>query len=82
MDGTVPPNDLHARLGTASAESLIDVRKQDAFEADDRLIIVASYRSPEDFDVAWNTISARVEQLGVSLGPNPRPLHLSASGVR
>jgi superoxide dismutase, Fe-Mn family len=41
MDGAlpVPPNDLYKRLGTASAPVLLDVRGQESFSADDRLII-------------------------------------------
>jgi quercetin dioxygenase-like cupin family protein len=83
MDGTAPaatPNDLYKRIGTASAPLLIDVCQQNAFKANDRLIIGASNSSPADFDVAWNTCP-RVEHLVGSLGPNPRPLHLDASGV-
>ena len=51
MDGTAPPvssDDLYAQLGTAAAPLLIDVRRQDAFNADDRLIIGASRRPPDD----------------------------------
>ena len=51
MDGSAPPvtaNDLYAQLGTAAAPLLIDVRRQDAFNADDRLIIGASRRPPDD----------------------------------
>ena len=73
MDGTGPlatPNDLYTRLGTASAPMLIDLRRQFAFNAGDRLIIGAAYSSPEALDAAWNTIAARVEQLIDSLGPN------------
>jgi rhodanese-related sulfurtransferase len=51
MDGNalaVSSNDLYARLGTASAPLLIDVRRPDAFNSDDRLIIGALHRSPAD----------------------------------
>ncbi|MFL6937642.1 MAG: sulfurtransferase, partial [Xanthobacteraceae bacterium] len=50
MDGTpsVSPYDLYARLGTASAPLLLDVRREEAFAADDRLIIGALRRAPED----------------------------------
>src|SRR5262245_57476807 len=47
MDGRPLPissNDLYARLGTAKAPLLIDVRRHEAFEADDRLVIGASRR--------------------------------------
>jgi hypothetical protein len=61
MDGTAPaatPNDLYKRIGTTSAPLLIDVRQQNAFKANDRLIIGASNSPPPDFDVAWNTCRA------------------------
>ena len=50
MDGasSVSPHDLYARLGTASAPLLLDVRHQEAFDTDDRLIIGALHRAPED----------------------------------
>ncbi len=51
MDGNtlpVSPDDLYARLGTADAPLLIDVRRAPAFEADDRLIIGSARRLPED----------------------------------
>jgi len=53
MDGnflSVSPTDLYAHLGTASAPMLVDVRRSDAFEADDRLIIGAFHRAPEQVD--------------------------------
>ena len=53
MDGKpspISPNNLYARLGTASAPVLVDVRRQDAFGTDDRLIIGAFHRSPEDVE--------------------------------
>ena len=54
MDGLSPSvkaHELYERLGTASAPLLLDVRKSDAFEADDRLIIGAMNRPPEDVDL-------------------------------
>lgn len=51
MDGNALPishDDLYARLGTAAAPLLIDVRKAEAFSADDRLIVGASHRPPQD----------------------------------
>jgi rhodanese-related sulfurtransferase len=44
MDGTPNPilaNDLYARLGTTSAPIVLDVRRPDAFSADDRVIVSA-----------------------------------------
>jgi len=52
MDGVaaVPPTDLYARLGTAAAPVLIDVRRKESFDADDRLIIGAFHYPPEDVE--------------------------------
>jgi len=44
------PDDLYARLGTAAAPIVVDVRRQDAFNSDDRIIIGAFHRSPEGVD--------------------------------
>jgi rhodanese-related sulfurtransferase len=46
----VSSHDLYARLGTAAAPLVLDVRRQDAFETDGRLIIGASRRIPEDVE--------------------------------
>jgi len=51
MDGptlSISADALYSRLGTANAPVLIDVRSQQAFEADDRLIVGASRRQPDD----------------------------------
>jgi rhodanese-related sulfurtransferase len=52
MDGapSISPHDLYARLGTASAPLLLDVRREEAFGADGRLIIGAIHRAPEDVE--------------------------------
>jgi rhodanese-related sulfurtransferase len=48
MDGTsVSPQELYARLGTAAAPVLVDVRRADAFGADDAVIIGAIHRPLE-----------------------------------
>src|SRR5262245_45621829 len=47
---SVSPHDLYARLGTASAPLLLDVRREDAFGADDRLIIGAVHHALDDVD--------------------------------
>jgi rhodanese-related sulfurtransferase len=48
MDGiSISPKELYTRLGTASAPLLVDVRHQDAFSADDRLIVGAFHAAPE-----------------------------------
>ena len=53
MEGTlisVSAAELYAHLGTASAPMLVDVRRQDAFDADDRMIIGAIRRAPGGVD--------------------------------
>jgi rhodanese-related sulfurtransferase len=53
MDGhrsSISSNDLYARLGTAAAPLLLDVRRQAAFDADDRLIVGALRLAPEDVE--------------------------------
>ncbi len=44
----VSPDELYARLGTARAPLLIDVRRPPAFDGDDRLIIGSARRLPDD----------------------------------
>jgi len=51
MDGnalSVSPDDLYERLGTGKAPLLIDVRRAQAFDADDRLIVGSARRLPEE----------------------------------
>jgi rhodanese-related sulfurtransferase len=51
MDGNAPsisPDDLYARLGTAAAPLLVDVRRREAFDADKFLIIGAARHPPDD----------------------------------
>jgi rhodanese-related sulfurtransferase len=50
----VSAGDLYARLGTASAPVLIDVRLHDTFINDDKLIIGAFHRLPADVE-HWRT---------------------------
>ncbi len=53
MDGTllsVSAAELYAHLGTAAAPLVIDVRRDDAFDADDRQIIGAVRHAPEEVD--------------------------------
>jgi rhodanese-related sulfurtransferase len=52
MDEAQPisPHDLYARLGTAGAPVLVDVRRDEAFGGDDRMIVGAIRRRPEDAD--------------------------------
>jgi rhodanese-related sulfurtransferase len=44
----VSPEDLYSRLGTANAPLLIDVRRREAFDAGQLLIIGAARRLPDD----------------------------------
>jgi rhodanese-related sulfurtransferase len=50
MDGqvSISPQELYAAIGTASAPALIDVRRDDAFATDDRMLVAARRRPPED----------------------------------
>jgi rhodanese-related sulfurtransferase len=49
MDGqALSPQHLYTRLGTGAAPLIIDVRRADAFDADDKMIIGAVRRTPED----------------------------------
>jgi rhodanese-related sulfurtransferase len=56
MDGkafhSISPDQLYTRLGTALAPILVDVRRSDDFDSDDRLIIGAVRRDPEN-DPQW-----------------------------
>lgn len=57
MDGiplSISSSELYSRLGTASAPVLLDVRRDDAFNADDSLIIGALRRSPQNV-VQWSS---------------------------
>ena len=61
MDGnafSISPSDLYARIGTAKAPLLIDVRRAPAFEADDTLIIGSARRLPDDVAGWRNAIPA------------------------
>ena len=55
MDGNAHPissDALYARLGTAQAPLLIDVRRAQAFDADDRMVAGSARRLPDDV-VKW-----------------------------
>ncbi len=47
---SVSTTELYARLGTASAPMLVDVRRQDAFDTDDKQIIGAVRHAPGEID--------------------------------
>ena len=51
---SVSTSELYAHLGTALAPVLVDVRRQDTFDADDRLIIGAVHHSPGEVD-RWSS---------------------------
>jgi rhodanese-related sulfurtransferase len=62
MDGqaySILSQQLYQRLGTAAAPILLDVRRQDAFGSDDRLIIGALRRPPEEVERWRNEFSAK-----------------------
>ncbi|MBV8511346.1 MAG: chromate resistance protein [Xanthobacteraceae bacterium] len=53
MDGiqsSISPSDLYARLGTARAPTLVDVRRSADFSAADQLIAGAFHEPPDDLD--------------------------------
>jgi rhodanese-related sulfurtransferase len=53
MDGTqgrISPQELHNSIGTAAAPLVIDVRRPDAFDADDIQIVGAIRRLPDEVD--------------------------------
>jgi len=53
MDGqaqSISSQQLYQNLGTGSAPILVDVRRQDAFGNDDRLIIGALRRPPDEVE--------------------------------
>ena len=53
MDGSkhdISPHDLYARLGTAAAPVVLDVRSASAFAAADRLVVGAVYRGPDQVE--------------------------------
>jgi rhodanese-related sulfurtransferase len=54
----VSAEDLYARLGTAKAPLLIDVRRREAFDADKSLIIGAARRLPDDVSKWRNALPA------------------------
>jgi rhodanese-related sulfurtransferase len=47
---SVPPADLHQRLGTAAAPIVVDVRRTVLDPATDRLIVAAFHRPPDDVE--------------------------------
>jgi rhodanese-related sulfurtransferase len=57
MDGTLPSvstKELYGQLGTATAPILVDVRRDDAFAADDVLIVGAHRRPPQSL-AGWSS---------------------------
>jgi rhodanese-related sulfurtransferase len=53
MDGNIPSvssSELYARLGTALAPLLLDVRRSEAFSKDGGLIVSAFHRAPEEVE--------------------------------
>jgi rhodanese-related sulfurtransferase len=56
MDGklSISPHDLYARLGTAAAPVIIDVRRPDDFANAETLIVSAKHRPPQEL-AQWRT---------------------------
>lgn len=50
IQGRISPRELHNLIGTAAAPLLIDVRRADAFDADDVQIVGAIRRLPDEVD--------------------------------
>jgi rhodanese-related sulfurtransferase len=55
MDGpsSVSPQDLYGAIGTAGSPIVIDVRRSAAFEVDDRMVVSAIWRDPEQVGAWW-----------------------------
>ena len=47
---SISPSDLHARLGTASAPVVVDVRRPADFAKAEELILSAFHRPPDDVE--------------------------------
>ena len=47
---SIAPHDLYAQMGTARASVLVDVRREPAFRSDDRMIVGAIHRPPEEVE--------------------------------
>jgi rhodanese-related sulfurtransferase len=54
--GPISPIDLYARLGTAAAPILVDVRHATADPAKDRLIVSAFHRRPQEVG-QWSNLA-------------------------
>jgi rhodanese-related sulfurtransferase len=52
MDGqtqvSISPRDLYGEIGTSAAPLVVDVRRNAAFDADDRMLVGALRRLPDD----------------------------------
>jgi rhodanese-related sulfurtransferase len=47
---SISPRDLYARLGSEAAPIVVDVRRDDDFANDHRLVVSAFHRSPEEVE--------------------------------
>jgi len=54
--GSISPLDLYARLGTAAAPILVDVRRATPHPAEDRLIVSAVHRPPQEVE-QWSNLA-------------------------
>jgi hypothetical protein len=80
MDGTlnlILADDLYARLGTASAPTAVDVRRCDAFNADDRVIVSASV----DTLALTQSLAAAIAIFRFRIGMMPTLTAWCAAGV-
>jgi rhodanese-related sulfurtransferase len=59
MDGShsISPQELYGSIGTASSPIVLDVRRDDAFNADDRMLVSALRRAPEDVGKWWRKLA-------------------------
>src|SRR5215813_12699061 len=60
MDGklSISPLDLYAAIGTAMAPTIIDVRRDAAFDADDRMLVSARHHQPTEIEKWGRQLSA------------------------
>jgi rhodanese-related sulfurtransferase len=58
MDGhnSISPQAMYALIGTASSPIVLDVRRNAAFDADDRMLVSALRRAPEEVGKWWRDV--------------------------
>jgi len=75
MDAAVTPVELKHRLAAFPPPTLIDVRRQPAFEQDPEIIPGALRRLPEDVDAWLNPDPANLAASYAILDNRPRPYY-------